>query len=68
MKTQITLKHIIAELIFLNIRSFLLLLLNETERTTPYKVQNPEKCLRIHYQRLVNQCLNLHLTSTTPLN
>ena len=46
---QITLKHIIAELIFLNIHFFLILLPNGTDWTTLYVIQNPTKCFRIHY-------------------
>ena len=47
--TQITLKHIIAELIFLNIHSFLIQLSNATDWTTPYVIQYPTIFLRIHY-------------------
>ena len=47
--TQITLKHIIAELIFSNIHSFLVPLLNVTDWTTPYVIQNPIIILRIYY-------------------
>ena len=62
---MITLKHIIVELIFLNIHSVLVPLSNGTDWTTPYIIQNPTIFLSPHYEILVDQCLNLHLTFTT---
>ena len=51
---MITLKHIIAELIFLNIHSVLVPLSNGADWTTPYIIQNPTIFLSLHYERLVD--------------